>query len=399
MTLNKTTAILGSLVLTAGTAFAGGPTDLSMDVETALHAEVYAGASEHASFATNVNEYAPRVFGFIQTRYNANFSDGYTFSSEDTTTGFENTRTRIGAMGQVHPRVSYLVQGEFSDSGGGFTLLDGYTDIKINDDWTVRAGQFILPLNREFGVSPGTMLASERSNTFSFFSPGRTQGVSLKYQADKIRSAFTFSDGFNAANTSFNSSAEADYAATARVEYLGAGVWDRFDDFTSWRGSSSAWMLGGGVHWQDGGETGATGGTTASTEIFSATADVSLEFDGANLMAAVYWQSLDTAAGDFDDFGIVVQGGYFLTDIVEGYARWDAIFADSGRTANDDFHTVTAGVNYYLIENSHAAKLNFEVAYMFDEEASSPVAPNTFFGVLGSSDEQWNLRAQLTLLF
>ncbi|MEQ8770554.1 MAG: porin [Phycisphaerales bacterium] len=399
MNLTTNTSMIGALVLTAGTTFAGEPTSLSMDVENALHAEVTADASNHASFATNTNEYAPRVFGFIQTRYNANFSDGYTFSSEDTTTGFELSRTRIGVRGGIHPRVSYKIEGDFRSSTGAFRLLDAYTDIELNDSWDLRIGQFAAPYTRERQVSSRRQLASERSTTHRYFDGSRTQGVGLRYSSDKVRGFLTFNEGFGNTNTAFNAAAEADYAITGRLEYLGAGAWDAFRDFTSWRGSSNAWLVGGGVHWQDGGETGATGGTTADMEIFAATADLSMEFDGSNLFAGFYFQSMDSAAGDFDDMGAAIQAGMFVTDIVEVFGRWDAVFADSSRPANDDFHTLTAGVNYYLIENSHAAKLTFEIAYNLDEQASSPVPANTTAGVLGSTDEQFNLRAQLSVLF
>ncbi len=397
--MNLTTTAICALALTAGTTIAGDPTDLSLDVENALHAEVIADATVHSSFATNTNEYAPTVFGFIQTRYNANFSDGYTFSTEDSTTGFELSRTRIGVKGSIHPRVSYKVEGDFRSSTGAFRLLDGYTDIELNDAWDLRIGQFAAPYTRERQVSSRRQVASDRSVTHRFFDGSRSQGVGVRYSSDKVRGFLTFSDGFGNANTAFNSAAEADYAVTGRLEYLGAGAWDAFRDFTSWRGSSTAWLLGGGVHWQDGGETGATGGTTANTEIFAATADLSMEFDGSNLFAGFYFQSMDSAAGDFDDMGAAIQGGMFVTDIVEVFGRWDALFADSSRTANDDFHTLTAGVNYYLIENSHAAKLTFEIAYHLDEQASTPVAASTGAGVLGSTDEQFNLRAQLNILF
>ncbi len=377
MNLTTTTTTLGALVLTAGTTLAGEPTDLSIDIENALHAEVVADASAHSSFAATTNEFMPSVVGYTQFRYNANFSDGYTFSTEDMTTGFEFGTTRLGVTGKVHSRVSYTIIGEFARSGGGFTLVDGYADIELNDNWDLRAGQYTLGYTREQDLSRTRQLASERSVTNAFFSQGRTQGVALRYANDKLRGEASFSDGGNTTNTAFNAATEADYAFTGRLEYLGSGAWDQFADFTSWRGSDTAWMLGGAVHWQDGGETGATGGTTANTEIFGATADLSFEADGWNAFGAIIWQSMDSAAGDFDDFGVVVQGGVFLTDIVELFGRWDAVFADSSRTLDDDFHSVTVGVNYYLIENSHAAKLTFEGVYYPEAQSTSPVAAST----------------------
>lgn len=106
---------------------------------------------------------------------------------------------------------------------------------------------------------------------------------------------------------------------------------------------------------------------------------------------------------DFDDFGGVVQGGYFFTERTEGFARWDAVFPDDDRgSESDNFHTLTAGLNHYFIEASHAAKLTVDVQVYLDDQAgsSSIVSSQSGLGMLPSSESgQVAVRVQMQLLF
>lgn len=393
MNTSKIGILIAGLGLAANPALAGE--GLGLDTSSVYAAELRADASTRGSLGPDVSEYAPKVFGYIQARYNFNSSDGYTGTSEDTYNGFEMGHTRLGVKGQIHSRVKYVFLGEFASDGGTFTLMDGYTTVDLNDDVQIQVGQFFLPYSRDFFTSPAYSLAAEKSVTTAFFPGNRAQGVMLNWNGERLRGHVMLSDGDSTANTAYTSTSEADYAVTGRVEWLAAGDWDQFNDFTSFRGSDFGALVGAAIHWQDGGDTG---GTT-DMSVLAATADVGLEFDGANLFGAIHWQRMETTAGDYDDFGVVLQGGFFVTDIVELFARYDAIFADSDRSLDGDFNTVTLGLNYYLIPESHAAKLTFDVQCFLDEQAASPVSASTTLGVLGSTDEQYNLRAQLQVMF
>lgn len=382
-------------VLTLAATGAAADTNLGLDASNAYAAELRADASTRGFLNADPSEYAPKIFGYIQSRYYFSGSDGYTGTTEDTYTGFQNTRTRLGVKGNIHSRVSYEIEAQFSSSSGSFTLLDGFAKIDLTDDVAVQVGQFIPPFARSYLTSPSRLLDMERSATEVFFPGDRDQGIMLSAEGERLHASIMIGDGSGTLNTAYTSAAESDYAVSGRVEYLAAGDWSQFRDFTSFRGSDFGAMLGAGLYWMDGGNTGGT--TDMNTLAF--TADGALEFDGANLSAIFYWQSMDTTAGDYTDMGLVIQGGVFLTDIVEVFARYDTIFADSDRPLNDDFSSATLGLNYYLIPESHAAKLSFDFQYFFDDQASSPVPASTTIGVLGATDEQYTLRAQLQVMF
>ncbi|MBX3315714.1 MAG: hypothetical protein KF902_02490 [Phycisphaeraceae bacterium] len=342
-----------------------------------------------------------KIGGQIQFRYVANFRDEPTDSDDDYTGGFQTRRERLEFSGNViNKETTFLIQTDFSRSNGGASLLDAWVRHSFNENWSLRFGQFKAPLLREELVSGKRMLAADRSITNGVFTQARSQGIQLEYDADRVKLAGAFTDGLNTLNTDFDSSTEADYGLTGRAEILLKGDWKRFADFTSWRGSDFGAMVGVAGHWQSG---GSTGGTT-DTDVLEYTVDLSLEGNGWNAFAAFIGRSTDPASGeDVDDFGVVVQGGAFLTDKTELFARYDVVMPDDDRgSSSDDFSTVTVGVNHYFIEKSHAAKFTADLLYFIDaqSDSSSLVSRSTGVGLLPDTEEgQVAARLQFQLLF
>jgi len=339
--------------------------------------------------------------GMLQFRYVMNFRDEPTDSDDDLTNGFQARRTRLEFSGNViNKQTTFMVQTDFNRNGGTATVLDGWVRHEFAEGWALRFGQFKAPLLREELVSGKRMLAADRSITNGVFTQARSQGVQLEYDGDRARVAVAFTDGLNTLNTDFDSSSEADYALTGRVDLRLKGDWKQFADFTSWRGSDFGAMIGLAGHWQSGGDTGGT----VDADLLEYTADLSLEGNGWNAFAAFIGRSTDSeASGDFDDFGVVVQGGVFLTNKTELFARYDIVMPDDGRDSDDDdFSTITAGINHYFVEQSHAAKLTVDVLYFLDAQAdsSSVVSRSTGVGLLpDAEDGQIAARVQFQLLF
>ena len=382
------------------------------------------------------------VGGYTQFTYSLNFRDGgddgpLGSDSEDLTNGFDAKRTRLIFQGNVlNPNLSFYIQGAFegdnsSDSSGGFELLDAYGNYDFDNGWGVKWGQFKAPYNREELVDPRHTLASDTSVVNAVFNAGRTQGVALHYRGDNLGFVGSLNDGASTSNTPYWTGAsdpilssafggpielEADFSVTGRVEYMFAGQWERFEDFTSFRNSDDiAVLLGGAAHYQHGGDTagftpaGVGGGTElAFTEydLFLYTIDISVEGNGWNLFGAFIGRTVDPDGVDSaNDFGFVVQGGFFLADQFELFARWDAVYADDDAYgSSDDFNTFTFGGNYYFVPESHAAKLTVEASYFIDTVSDNPLvlptAPSSTTGLVPDTDDgQWVLRGQMQLVF
>ncbi|MCL4221347.1 MAG: hypothetical protein KJZ65_08250 [Phycisphaerales bacterium] len=399
-----TVAVLSPVVL------AGNPTSTPLPLDAQERSVVSTGTGGHNSkffVASADRAFRLNMGGQVQFRYNANFRDdpGPNANGGDddqTTLGFHTRRTKIEWGGHVYEKWNFKLVGAFSRTSGSFILEDIILSCKFDNDVIINWGQFKLPILREESISSKYQLAADRSIANEVFNQDRSQAVQIGWQGDRIRLLGAISDGTFAANSTFNSSAEADIALTARAEIrLGEAAWKEFDDFTSFRGDERGALIGAAVHWQTAGDTNPS--TPSSTDTLLYTIDAGYDGGGWNLYAAFIGRSTDAPGGaNFHDFGAVAQGGVFVSERTELFARWDAVFPDSDRASSDDFHTVAAGVNHYFIPDSHALKFTADVQWFLDDQASSSslVGSNEGVGLMADShDDQIALRIQMQLLF
>lgn len=374
------------------------------DDQRAYAAELFADAAGRTSqLAQGDQNFSVDVHGYFQFRYNWNRRDEAPPGGEDNTIGFQMARTRLNVSGNViNEDWGYFIQFG-SDPDGSFFLEDAYGTFRFENGWQAQFGQFKLPFSREGLVGDQYLLAADRSVTGSLFNAGRSQGVQFGFAGDTFRFAGAFSDGLQALNTDWGTES-ADFGVTGRVEYKWAGDWAQSRDLTSFQNSDFFGMVGGAVHFESGGSTGTLGGgTTPDQDILAATADVSIESNGWNVFGAFFWSSIDNGA-DFDDMGFLVQGGLFLSPQTEIFGRFDIVMPDSNHANDEDFTTITVGVNHYFVPESHAAKFTLDLQWFLDASAESDpvagVAGNTLVGLLPDGEEdQWNIRAQMQILF
>ena len=423
------------LALLAGAAMSAGVANAQTANNSALERELLADAGARASFqaggtaghdgqffigdASGNNRL--EIGGYTQFRYTINNRDT-TAPDEDLTNGFDMVRTALEFGGNVgNENLGYYIRGYFdtdgdtsSGDGTGFDLADAYGTYTFDSGLTLVWGQFLAPVIRERMVDERYQLAADRSVTTDVFSPEYTQGIAVAYSTDNFKVIGSFNDGAGTSNTAYYHPGEADYALTGRVEFKWSGDWAQFDDFTSWRGTEGyAGMVGGAVHWQGTGETAnmtsfPPGGTAlVGGDLFLYTADVSIEGNGWNAFGAFVGRTIDPdgAATSTDDYGAIVQGGFFVTDDWELFGRWDGIFPDDDATSGDDFHTLTFGANHYFFPGSHAAKFTADVQFSLEDQSGASAVtgfsvPDQSTGLLPATDDsQWMLRLQMQLVF
>ena len=80
-------------------------------------------------------------------------------------------------------------------SFGSLNLLDAYVSFDLDNQWTVRFGQFKLPFARESLVSVQNLLTASRSTVDLLMGLGRSQGIELSTKGNDISWAFAFSNG------------------------------------------------------------------------------------------------------------------------------------------------------------------------------------------------------------
>lgn len=354
-------------------------------------------ASDDGSFRLNID-------GMLQFRYFMNFrSDDNTVGSDDFESGFQTQNTKLRFSGNiVDAKWIYNIETNFQHDGGGAVLEDAFFGYKLSPELLVLAGQVKAPVLREWMVDDRHQLAAGRSITQQAFNHGRSQAVALAYTGADVMAVGVFSDGAGSANTDFTSTVEADWSFSGRLGWKFAGAWSAFDDFTSFKGSKLAGMLGGAVHYQ--GSANTQNPADTDTKVLLYTVDAQVEGDGWNLFGAFIGRNIEQRASgsdsNVDDFGVVIQGGLFLDQTNELFARYDIVIPDDNRAGSPDpFSTVTAGWNHYFA--GHAAKFTFDAQYAFDAITDTAAVPtDTETGLLGdSSTGEIILRAQFQLLF
>jgi phosphate-selective porin OprO/OprP len=365
--------------------------------------------------ADDAGNFRLNVSGQVQFRYLLNFRDETTNSDQDDfESGFQTRRTKIAFSGHViNPNWTYKVEGAFDRDGGSFNLEDAYVQYNFGNGFRAKWGQFKLPFLREELVSSRYQLAADRSVANEFFNQDRAQGIEIRYEQEAWRVAAAFSDGFATDNTDFNSGAEADWAATGRVEFKFAGDWKDFEDFTSKPGQQFSALVGAAVHYQQSRNT--NNPTDVDVNYLGYTFDVSLEGDSWNLYGAFMGSHTEGRATgvdlpDADNFGVVVQGGYRFAQNTELFARYDAVFLDEDTVASgeDSFNFLTVGLNQYYA--GHAAKATIDLVYAFEDTTnlassfqdpfSNGGFPNTGVGLLGDGEDgEITVRFQFQLLF
>lgn len=362
-----------------------------------LQSGISAGHDGHFFIASADGAFRLELSGQLQIRWTWNMREDS--GADDNVSGFENRRTKLAFEGHVVDESwQYLIQGAFSDDGGAFGLEIGTITKDLGNGWSITAGQFKPPFLREELVSSKRQLAVDRSLVNERFNQDFAQGVEVSYEADAFRAMAMYHDGLGngvsaptgGRNQPWNVT-DTEFAFAARGEVLLSGAWKQFADFTSWRGGETGVMIGGAVNYEKG-ESGTAAGPEETDLRLSA--DVSAEFDGANLFAAFVYQDLDVAA--ISPWAFVVQGGLFVTDDIEAFARYE--FGDADSAGIEDLNVITVGVNKYW--SKHNVKWTTDVGFALDEVQAFWDADGVGWLTDGAGqDGQVVVRSQLQLLF
>ncbi len=369
--------------------------DVLADADTRanlLQGGMTAGYDRGFFLASADGNYRLNISGRLQFRYVYNNQDN---SDDDNRWGFEMRRTRLQFAGHViNPNWTYQIQGDFNRDGGGFTLLDGVIGHKFENGMTVRVGQFKAPFNREELVSSSRQLAVDRSLVNSRFNVGRAQGIELAAQlGENIRVAGMISDGARSLNTPWQAY-DTEFAITGRVDFLAAGNFQQFADFSSWDGEEFGLLIGAAAHYQKD-----EYGTVAGPEVedFRWTIDGSAKFGNFSLFAAVIGRHLSADnAADADQYGIVVQGGLFIVpNEWEIFARYE--WGDDD-TSSEDLSVLTGGVTRYWAK--HNLKWTTDVGYGLNQVSSGWASSSLGWRAdPAGEDGQLVVRSQLQLAF
>jgi hypothetical protein len=162
-------------------------------------------------------------------------------------------------------------------------------------------------------------------------------------------------------------------------------------------------LFGIGGAYQKGESDGSVSFFKNEVEYYGATADLSIEFGGANLFGSFYYTYIDSApaseaVAQVQLLGGTVQGGVYVAPKWELFGRWEyANWGGNNATNQSDLHVISFGTNYYL--DGHDAKFTADLGFSLDEV--SFVWASNLAGYRGTNqaNKQITFRAQFQLLF
>ncbi len=287
-----------------------------------------------------------RFRGVLQVRWTLNNAHD-ALDGEDTEYGFEVRRAKLIFEGHViDPSWEYKVQGQFNRDGGAFELEDAWVRKTLGEDVGLQFGQFKLPFLVEENMADTKLLAVDRSLVAEHFKQGRSKAVQVAWRNDRFRVQGAYSDGFRSLNTDFDDLDPETSANnfTGRFDWLAKGTWKQFEQFTSPRGSELAVRAGAAIAVQK-----SKYATPFKEQFLTWTIDAQVNGDGWNVFGYIVGRNNDfddPADLDQDQYGIVLQGGFMVSESWEVYGRYE--WGDSDIPGEDDLSVLTVGANWYV---------------------------------------------------
>lgn len=375
-----------------------------------LEGGVMAGYDKGFFIGSGDGNWMLRIGGQLQVRYVYNYRNDPPSSVPDQDRqGFELRRAKLIMKGNVvDPSWQFDVQ-IAADRNTGTVIAEDAVWIRkdFGDGWKTTFGQMKAPYLLEEIISSQRMFAIERSLFNTFFTAGTVQGVNLSHEHERLRFTAMYYDGVNSGNASNTNKGwqaeDTEWGAIGgRVEFLAAGEWKQFADYDAWRGEENAVMIGAAANYQNA-EYG-TGNNLPSPDFnnnevanLGLTLDATAKFGGFGLSGAFAYRMLDPNLGDsLEQYGFYVQGGVFLDETLEVYARYEWANADMSNV--DDLSVVTIGVSKFF--DRHNLKWQTDIGYGIN-------SVNTVFANSGAGwqpdspdeDGQVVIRSQFQLLF
>lgn len=334
----------------------------------------------------------------------------------ENTWGFENRRTQVWFTGNVvDPTWTYALglsynaetdpyyQGATNNAALGYAYLRK-TWKSSDSSFYFQVGQFSAPWTLESNLwSAGNTQMGEYSGFEYLYGVGLTTGAMVGWENDFLSLKASFSNSFAPMSATGGAGngpnqwwafANDSIAFAARADIKLAGTWAQFSDESSFRGEEFGAKVGVGFIYENG--RSAAAGWTGVSSPLGITVDGMLDFGGANVIAQFAYMDDAFAGSAGNQWGMNVQGGFFLTDDMELFGGWVWNSADTGFAAGrTDSSLVTVGGNWYIARSN--IKATVAVLFPLKNDAAGTWLPGQ--GLSGGGANNISVTAQLQVTF
>ena len=339
---------------------------------------------------------------YTQVRYNMNWRADLPDSVANYTRGYNLARTRIFLEGDLTDKMYYHFRMNINPSGN-FELMLAYLQFNINKKWQLRAGKQYMALGREDWILPQDLASMEFSAHDFTFAIWTSFGIQVRNTPnDHMRYWLGVSNGSYGARKPFPGPTDSDVMLTGRFEWNVKGTnWGDFDDMLGRRGRDFGILVGFGA-----GQLFRYDKTAIKTEANNASQfnlDLTISGNGFQFFAQSSVTNLHYDAGvanDYSPFGAYSTLGYWLSDRMFSYGRFDYVSAGNKIGAWEDYVSPGLGISYYPFTWSNRIRMTAEYNFLGSTLNKTIVAPDAQLGIIESSyGSQQSVRLQLQFGF
>ena len=260
-------------------------------------------------------------------------------------------------------------------------LWESWIEFQLNDETSVKVGQFTLPFTKEALVGAPYQMAVFSSLMEYRMGLHQSQGIAVDWQNEDRNFVLAVTNGSPALfqQTLWGATdptppwsaltSDTLYSFTMRHEWKLLGDWEQFDQFTSPPGSQRGIMLGLAGHRQNIEPTTPLpiGGFPEGI-LWGVTGDLTMQFDGASLFASVIYERMINfapALARVNFLAFIAQGSTYITNQTELFARYESGGPDRESFGGDNMQILTLGINHYV--DGQDVKFTADLGFSFGE--------------------------------
>jgi hypothetical protein len=320
--------------------------------------------------------------GYTQFRYNQVFLQNAPDSVESYPRGYNLARTRLFLEGDLTNQFYYHFRANINGSNT-LELMVAYLQWNINKKMYLRMGKQFMALGREDWILPQDLASIDFSAHDFTFAVWTSLGFQFHHKVSKnIRYWVGIGNGAYGARRTFPDPKDSDLAVSSRLEWnLNGSDWDKYDDMLGRKGRDFGMLIGVGI-----GNNTRFDSETLKTDAKNSTqinVDYTVSGDGFQFFVHGSSTSFEFSNGVTEDYttnGMYATLGYWFTDKLFGYGRYDYVGYGNLPSSNENYSAPGVGVSVYPFTWTNRVRFTLEYNHLAATIDNTIVEPDGQLG-------------------